>query len=180
MNIQLIFNEADVKGLAPVIRNISGEFLSAAMFEAQEIGLKDILGSRLLRALKERETAHDWTPTYEDLKEKCLPYLVYKTIVALIPKVSYKIANAGAYQTTDEKMSGMTKENIDTLIESYQANADYFCHELQLFICENQKQYPELDACHCAAIQANLRSAASCGLWLGGYRGNSVPGEGCC
>lgn len=181
MQVQFIFNEDDVKALAPISKNVAGEYLSAAMYEAQEIGLKGIIGGALLKALKDYETASVTPPLpYEDLKEKCLPYLVYKTVVCLIPKVQYKIANLGAFTTADEKTSTVDKAGTDALIADYQANADFFCYELQRWLCANRNQFGELAGCVCDEIEANLRSAASCGIWLGGPRGFNLPGEGCC
>lgn len=171
MQIQFIFNEGDVKNLAPISRNIAGEYISAAMFEAQEIGLKQIIGSNMLHALKAAEIARNWPAPLASLKEAALPFLVYRTIVALIPKVSTKIANIGVYQSTDEKVAPVRKEDVDSLIESYQANADYFAHELQVFIVDHLADYAAIDAGQCSCIEANLRSMASCGIWLGGPRG---------
>lgn len=179
MQYQFIFKEQNVKDLAPISQNVAGEYLASAMYEAQAIDLKRILGSRLLKKLQECERVQDVEPQYEDLKEQCLSYLVYRTIVRLIPKVQYKIANAGAFTTNDEKLQPITKEQTDSLVESYVSSADSFAHELQLWLCNNSKAFPELDECQCAEIKSNLKSFASCGIWLGGFRGN-ILGGGCC
>lgn len=175
MKIQLIFNEDAVKALTPISLNTAGEFLMPAMFEAQEIRLKTVLGSRLLRALKEREQSHDWDAIpYADLKEQCTMFLVYQTICYLIPKVQYKIANVGAVQTSDDKVQNLSREQTDALIEEYQSKADWFCYELQKWLLANEKQFPELDACHCNEIRSNLESMHSCGIWLGGPRAKII------
>ena len=54
------------------------------------------------------------------------------------------------------------------------------CRDLQRWLLDNRAAFPELRGCDCDAIQANLRSAASCGLWLGGVRGKKLPGGGGC
>lgn len=181
MTVQLIFNEKDVKDLSPISQNLAGEYLGPAMFEAQEIGLENILGSRLLDALKDHETAGDWEqyPAYADLRNKCRYYLIYQTIVNVIPKVSFKIANAGAVQTSDTNVQNLAPEKIDALTEEYQGKADYFCYKLQRWICANRAQFAELTTCQCEEIEENLRSMATCGIWLGGPRGY-MDGEECC
>ena len=178
MQYQFIFNEADIKALAPISQNVAGEYLAAAMFEAQAIDLKGIVGASLLRKLQECEGEESVPPQYEDLKAVCLPYLIYRTIVRLIPKVQYKIANVGAYTTGGENMQTMGKEDTDALIESYTATADQFCYELQIWLCDHESAFPELDGCACSEIRANLYSAATCGIWLGGPRGKMEGG--CC
>lgn len=176
MEVQLITNEDMVKGLMPVSQNLAGDYLKTAMFEAQEIGLKRIVGSTLLAALKAHETASDWAsfPAYADLKEQCQFFLTYKTIQEVLPKVAYKICNTGAVQTSDQNVQNLSREQIDTMIEDYSSKADAFCYELQKWLCDNLGQFPELDACECAAIRSNLYSAASCGIWLGGPRGQEL------
>lgn len=173
MTIQLIFKADDVKALSPISQNLAGEYMGAAMYEAQEIRLKSIVGGGLLATLRAHEVAKDWEqfPAYEDLREQCLPLLVYQTIVNLIPKVSYKIANVGAVQTSDANVQNLSREDMDALVDDYQAKADYFCYELQKWLLANSKHFPEL-GCQCEEISANLQSMATCGVWLGGPRGD--------
>lgn len=176
MEVQLLTNEEMVKGLLPVSQNLAGEYLAPAMFEAQELGLKGIVGSTLLAALKAHETAGDWDeyPAYKDLKERAQFYLAYKTIQEVLPKISYKICNAGAVRTADTNREHMSREQVDALIEDYSSKADAFCYELQKWLCANLAQFPEIPGCECEAIRSNLYSAASCGIWLGGPRGRML------
>lgn len=176
ISVQLLTSEDIVKGLLPVSANLAGEYLSAAMFEAQEIGLKGIMGATLLAALKAHETASDWAqyPAYKTLKEECQYYLAYKTIAGVLPKVSYKICNAGAVQTSDQNVQNLSREAIDAMIEDYTAKADHFCFELQKWLCAHLADFPELGGDEGEAIRANLYSAASCGIWLGGPRGQRL------
>lgn len=176
MEVQLLTNEDIIKGLMPVSQNLAGEYIKTAMFEAQEIGLESIIGSTLLAALKAHETASDWAqyPAYKELKERCQYYLTYKTILEVLPKVAFKICNAGAVQTSDQNVQNLSREQIDAMMEDYSSKADFFCYKLQLWLCDNMAQFPELDGCECAQIRANLYSAATCGIWLGGPRGRRL------
>ena len=173
MQVQLLTNEAFVKSLLPIDQNLAGELLGPAMMEAQRIDLENVLGSCLLRALEGHEEAGDWTdyPAYEDLKDECQFYLAYRSIVRVIPMVSFKIANAGTVMSNDEHIVHASREERNALIADYEAKGDYFCYKLQRWTLDNAAQFPELDACACEAIRSNLRSMASCGIWLGGPRG---------
>lgn len=174
MSYQLIFKETEFKELIPFFRNIDGEYIGPAMFEAQEVGLKAILGTCLLSALQMNETAEDPDARLTDLKKQALFYLCYETAVRLAPKLAYKVGNIGVFQTTDEKIQPLSKVDIDSLISDYQSMADHFCYELQLWVLQHSREYPELGACQCSVIRANLYSAASCGIWLGGPRGYEI------
>ena len=61
---------------------------------------------------------------------------------------------------------------IDTEVARAQAKADYHCFRMQGWLYENRAQFPELAQVDADRIAATLRSAASCGIWLGGARGN--------
>ena len=170
MKVQLLINEEFVKGILPISENIAGQYIGTAMFEAQEIGLRSILGDCLLTTLKGHAAAEDWEqfPDYAALRDKCLMYLAYRAVVELLPKVSYKIANMGAIRASDQNVQPMQKVDIDAMIEDYQGKADWFCDDLQRWLLANQASFPELDACACDQIRGNLASMASCGVWVGG------------
>ena len=93
------------------------------------------------------------------------------TIVELVQKVSYKIGNAGVVKTADENMQVASFDEIIAQKEYYQGKADYYCIELQQYILEDMIAYPEVDEVTCRRIHANLYSAATCGIFLGGARG---------
>ena len=174
MDYQFIFDEAFVKGLLPVSENVAGGYMRTAMFEAQELDLKAITGACLLEKL---QAVAALAPLEEDIYtaciDKCLYYLSYRTLVRLVPKVTYKIASAGTFQVNDERTSPLTAEIAHSLEYEYKNSADQFAYELQGWLLKNSKDIPELCGCDCERLRANLRSADSvCPIWLGGPRGN--------
>lgn len=179
MDYQFIFDEAFVKGLLPVSENIAGGYMRTAMFEAQEIDLKGIVGSCLLEKLKAVAADNSLEPDiYTTAIDKCLYYLSYRTLARLVPKVMFKVANAGAYQVNDDRIQPLTSEAGNSLVDEYTNSADQFAYELQGWLLENRRDLPELCGCDCERMRANLLSAASCGIWLGGYRAFELGG-GC-
>ena len=172
MEVTLLFQESFVKGLLPVSENVAGGYMRTAMFEAQEIDLKNILGSCLLDKLKavadEGSLDED---VYTATIDKCLFYLAYRTLARLIPKVTYKVASAGTFQVNDERMLPLTREAANALVDEYTNSADFFAYELQGWLLEHKSELPELCGCDCQRIKSNLMSAATCGIWLGGFRG---------
>lgn len=172
--IQLLTSEAYVKGLLPLSDNVAGGYLAPSMFEAQEIGLRQILGAALLEACK--TVAAKTSTTTEDepyvaLIAQCQNYLAYMTVKELLTKVAYKVGNIGAVRSNDEHVETIPSDKIDGLQDDYQAKADYFAAELQRWILNNADSFPELDACACRTMRANLTSSASCTVFLGGPRG---------
>lgn len=171
----LLTSEKFVKEVMSVSDNLAGKYILPSIREAQEQGLKGIVGSCLLRALKERVrdgsiNAPDAEP-YRELLSRARYYLAYTAIVEVSVKVSWKIANMGVTRTTDEGVSYASADEIDKMRYYYQAKADACAFELQGWLLDNARALPELDACACERIRANLTSAASCGIWLGGPYG---------
>lgn len=175
MSEVLLSSEAFVKEVSNMSDNVSAKYILPSLREAQEQGLKGILGDALLSRLKELvKTKTIGLPAHEMYKallDRCQYYLAYKCINEVLYKVSYKVGNFGVSKSTDENLQVATKEEIDNQRYYYQAKADAYCFELQGWILDNKSSFPELTECHCNRIKSTLYSAATCGIFLGGERG---------
>lgn len=168
----LLTSESFVKSVTSISDNVFGNYLLPSIREAQETSLRGVLGDSLTDRLKEVVSSPETSEKkYLDLIDKLQYFLAYSTIVKLIPKVQFKIGNAGVVKTTDENIQTATSGEIEKMIFSYQSQADSECRKLQRWLLNNYSDYPELSENDCRSIKANLTSAASCGLWLGGARG---------
>lgn len=175
----LLSSEAFVKNVTSASDNLSGKYILPSLREAQEIGLRGILGDDLLAKLKDLikngtlETESG--SVYKTLVDHCQYYLAYMTIVEVTNKVSYKIGNFGVTKTQDENLQVASQDEIAKMQYYYQSKADACCLDLQNFLLEHRKDYPELTENSCYKIESNLHSAASCGIFLGGARGRILP-----
>lgn len=184
--IVLLASESLVRELTGVSDNVASKYITAALREAQDMRLRSILGSCLLDALTamvEAGTLDDeGNERYKELAEQCRYLLVYAAVQQLIRTVSYKIANAGVVRTSDDKVANASFSEVMSEVEYYEAMADHYAITLQRWLLCNADAFAELD-CDCVCrMRANLSSAASSGLWLGGARGrrDRGSGEGCC
>lgn len=177
----LLTSEAFVKGLTSISGNLNGQYVGSSIREAQEIGLRSILGDTLLDKLKDllKNGTLDaaGNEAYKDLVDKCQYYLAYSAIVEICVKTSYKVANFGVTKTQDENLQVATHDEMSKMQFYYQAKADACCYSLQNFLLNNCSSYPELTEGCCARIKANLKSAASCGIFLGGARGRIIKND---
>ena len=169
----LLSSEAFVKSVTSVSDNLSGKYILPSLREAQEIGLRGILGDDLLDKLKTLRKDGTLDGVYKTLVDRCQYYLAYMAIVEVTNKVSYKIANFGVAKSNDENLQVATQDEIAKMQYYYQSKADACCLDLQHFLLEHRSEYPELSECSCNKIESNLRSAASCGIFLGGARGKT-------
>jgi len=176
----LLSSEKFIKETTNVSENLSGKYLLPSLREAQEIGLRGILGDCLLAKLKElvKESQINLAvnAAYKDLLDRCQYYLAYATIVEVVDRISYKVVNFGVAKSTDENLQVATQDEIAKQKYFYQAKADNYCLDLQNFLLNNRQAFPELKDCDCSRIKANLKSAASCGIFLGGARGRNIKG----
>lgn len=175
----LLSSEAFVKSVTSASDNLSGKYILPSLREAQEIGLRGILGDDLLAKLKDLikngTLEMESGGVYKILVDHCQYYLAYMTIVEVTNKVSYKIGNFGVTKTSDENLQVASQDEIAKMQYYYQSKADACCLDLQNFLLEHRKDYPELTENSCHKIESNLHSAASCGIFLGGARGRILP-----
>ena len=171
----ILTSEKFVKSVTSVSDNIAGKYILPSLREAQEQGLKGILGDALLAKLKSLVASKDIdlesNVAYKILLDHCQYYLAYAAIVEVTNKVSYKIGNFGVAKSSDENLQVASQDEIGKMQYYYQSKADAYCLDLQNFLLQNRSDYPELTENCCHNIESNLHSAASCGIFLGGARG---------
>lgn len=183
MTINLLTTEDNVKMIAVLDDNIAGNYLRAAIMEAQEVWLRNIIGTTLLEALKARAAAGTLDGAYATLvNEYAVFYLAYQTKAELLPKVAYKVGNAGVVKGQTEGYVAAGADEIEAEVARAQAKADYHAHRMQLWLRANASALPELTQRDCDRINACLTSMSNrCGIWLGGPRGNERGDwDGCC
>ena len=167
----LLTSEAFVKSVTNVSDNLAGKYILPSIREAQEQGLKSILGDCLLSKVKHLFNTDSLVGIYKELVDHCQYYLAYAAIVEVTNKVSFKIGNFGVAKSTDENLQVASYDEIVKMQYYYQTKVDAYCLELQQWLLQNKGEIPELTECHCRRLSSNLQSAASCGVYLGGGRG---------
>ena len=162
-----------VKQITNVSDNIEGKVLGPAIIEAGN-ALRDIVGDALCDKLEELilsgEIELDESFNYKLLLEKAQYFLAYTAASLTTTLTAVKIDNFGVSRSTDEHIESLSLSDVFTISEHYQKKADEYCGKLQNWILKNKKKFPEVTENQCNDIKANLYSAASCGIWLGGTR----------
>ena len=178
MTDYLLTSESFVKDKTPIFDNINGKYILSAIREAQEGMLQSVIGTAVLERLKELckrgDIETEAEGAYYLLLQKCQMATAYQAIAELAHITSYKITNKGVVKTSDDRVENATESEIIRTAKYYQNKADRYVGDLQRFLLANESKYPELHNAECANIRANLHSSATCGLWLGGYRGKKL------
>ena len=163
-----------IKNVTNIDDNMPGKLIEPAIYEAQAEGLRTVLGDCLVDRLEELvrtdEIDQKGFEMYKALLTKCQYYLTYTVMANICMLTAVKVSPAGLEQISDEHMEPLDMDDSFRLQSFYQKKADYFCHQLQNFLINNRKDYPELSENQCHKIKSNLFSSATTGLWLGGVR----------
>lgn len=175
----LLTSEVFIKSVTSISDNVAGKYLRPSMLEAQEQGLRGIIGDSLMGKLKflvsDGGIEDESNSMYKELLDRAQYYLAYLAVTECAMKVSYKVGNFGVAKSSDENLQLATQDEIAKLRYYYQSKADGCCLQLQQWLLDNRAAFPELDECQCGRMEANLYSAATCGIWLGGARGRRLP-----
>lgn len=180
----LLVSPQFIKNFTNVSDNLSGKLLESAISEAQNYGLRTVLGDCLVDKLEQlvndNQVDAQGNEMYKELLSKIQYYLAYTAVSNVCMLTSVKIDNAGLERVSDEHMEALDMDESFRLSDYYQKKADYLCRQLQNYVLRNRTAFPELKECDCRAIKANLFSSATTGLWLGGLRGSRLrPVRGC-
>jgi len=179
MNKVLVTSEDYIKTNSNLNDNVFGDYLLPAIRTAQDIVLQQTLGSCLYNAIlgmidDGSITASTNTEYKTLLDDYVQDFMTFQVITDLIPIIGVKLGNIGVVISNDEHVQNLSESERNDIKQYYQYKADFYTRRLQKFLLENKELFPELDECTCSQIKANLDSAASTGLWLGGLRGYKI------
>lgn len=162
--------------------NVTDKFIMPSIRETQEIELQQTIGTSLYKKLQELVRTGDISLSgntdYKLLLDNAQWMLAYHTIAKICFMASTKVSNTGVYQTSDEHENPYYLTDMFRIKDEYIIKADFYTNRLQDFIIANRDKYPELcDNNEFDKIKANLYSAASTGMWLGGARGKGYKNK---
>ena len=169
MTNTLLISEKYVKTQSNIQDNVWGDFLTPAIREAQDIELQPIIGRPLYKKILKEVEEKDVEARFKTLIEDWIqPYLLYQTIVSLIPIIGTKLGNIGTVISNDEHVQNISSSERENLEYRYRYLADHYKSELQKYLLANKDLYPELTST--CLKNLNLKSSNSLPLWTGGVR----------
>ena len=117
-----------VKNVSNISDNISGKLIEPAIWEAQNEGLRTVLGDCLVDRLENLVSLDEIdlpeNVMYKTLLLKIQYYLAYTAISNICMLTAVKIDNAGLEQVSDEHMDPLDMDDSFRLRSFYQHKAD--------------------------------------------------------
>ena len=167
----LLLSEDFVKTNSNLSDNVWGKFLLPAVREAQDIYLQEIIGTALYQSILEKIKDNALIDPYKEFVDDYVRwFLLYQVLTDVIDVLDVKLANLGTVRSRDEYVDNISDGERDRLKQNYQYKADFYCRRMQEYLLNNRNAFPELEQCVCDRLSAQLNSAASTGIFLGGYR----------
>ena len=174
----LFISEDFIKTNSGLNDNLFGKSLLPAIREAQDIYLQQIIGEtlykKLIELVDEGTIGDDENALYKELLDEYIrSYMLYQTIVQVIPVTNVKLSNYGTTLSDDQYLVNLSQGDAELIEKHYSLLADFYARRLQEFILDNCDAL-DVDACTCDGIKANLNNAATTGIFLGGQRGRKL------
>lgn len=171
----LLCSEDWIKTNSSLNDNLFGKYLTPAIREAQDINLQIYLGeclyNTILGMVADGSITASTNESYKALLDDYIqPYLLYQIQANLIPTINIKMANIGSVVSNDEHIQTLSQGNVELVQSDFQHKADFYAKRMLNFLLNHAVEF-NLDECACEELNAHLCSAASTGLWLGGYQG---------
>lgn len=163
-----------IRDVTNISSNTQDKFMASAIRESQDIDLTEVLGSKMVAKLcsliDEDKISDEKFVEYKHLLDNSQYFLAYCVITKLCLINSVKIDNIGLNMTNDENAQQLYLTDVFKLEAHYKNKADYYKERLQAYCKSKIDVLPELKEGGCYDVRAELNSAASCPIFLGGAR----------
>ena len=176
----MLISPNTIKNMALVNLNVDDTVLAASIRVAQNIYVRDIIGTNLINTLQELvyNKIKGLEPSIDDedkaqykelLDDYLKDLLAYKTVAECCRRISYKIRNVGVAQNSDTNINASDLTAIKELKAEYETYFNDAANRLIDFLNANKGAFPEVEGgCVCGNTLPNLNAKyGNCGLFLG-------------
>ena len=178
MSFAFFINEEYLKENTPIDNSVDSKLLRTAMREAQDIYIRDLIGSGIYNDLITQIIGASLTTDYTTLlNEYIAPCMKYYVLYESAHTISFQILNKGISTRNSEHQTPADINSITALMAKWKDRAEYYGERLKKYLQANINLYPKftnagatIDTIH--PQQTNLYS----GFYLGGT-GNECPRE---
>lgn len=144
----LLLSEEYIKSYGIINDNTDGCYLQPAMVLAQEVGLQEIIGTKLLKKIKKLISTNDINieefANYKELLEDyIIPYLLWETTSEIQMPISFKTANSGTVQNTDTNKYASSIEDVEYMKNYYKDKSRFFAKLLTDYLYHNSNTFKE-------------------------------------
>lgn len=136
-------DEEYLKENTPIDNSVDPKTIRTAMREAQDIYLRDIIGSGIYDEITGQ--INNSTLTADNttlLKQYIQPCLKYYVLYESAETMSFQVLNKGIVSRNSEWQSPADINRITELMAKWKNKGEYYANRLRDFLCENTSTYP--------------------------------------
>jgi hypothetical protein len=137
-------SEQDVKKNTPIDENVDSKLLQTAMRAAQDIYIRDIIGSGLYDKICTDINGSGLSGNYLNLVNYYIAPCLYHYIItqSMLP-MTYKMMNKSVSTRTSDNANPVDMDALVMIERRYQEKANYYAERLRDYLCENDADFPE-------------------------------------
>jgi hypothetical protein len=133
-----------LKDNTPLNENLDDKLLKSSIKEAQEIYIRDVIGSGIYDELQDQ--AYNGTLTADNttlLDSYIAPCLKYYTLTESMLPMTFKFMNKSVASRNSENATAITPQELSLIEQRYRDKAEYYAERLRDFLKENPTLYPK-------------------------------------
>lgn len=141
--VAAFISPTEIKREAYVDENVDEKYILNTILFAQELYIKEVLGSALYDEIKTQVLASTLTADNTTLLNTYIkPSLRYWVLFEAVDMFHLKITNKGIVKKRGENSDNASTEDIQMLKDKFQNLAERNDKRMILFLCENEDTYP--------------------------------------
>jgi len=142
-NFVYFISTSYLKDNSAINENVDDKLLKSAIKEAQEIYIRDIIGSGLYDELQTQAFAGTLTANNTTLLDSYIaPCLKYYTITESMLPMTFKLMNKSVATRQAENATAITIDELTLIEQRFRDKAEYYGNRLRDYLRENTNTYP--------------------------------------
>jgi hypothetical protein len=142
-NFVYFISTSYLKDNSAINENVDDKLLKSAIKEAQEIYIRDIIGSGLYDELQTQAFAGTLTANNTKLLDSYIaPCLKYYTITESMLPMTFKLMNKSVATRQAENATAITIDELTLIEQRFRDKAEYYANRLRDYLRENTNTYP--------------------------------------
>lgn len=159
-----LISEDTLKKESLINDNVESCYIMPSIKIAQEIGLQTIIGSKLYKKILSKVENNTIDGNYKELLDNYIcNYLIFKTMAEIQIPLFAKFRNSGMVQNTNENLTNISLNEVNSIVNYYQYKADFYGNRLSDFLKNNKSDFPEFNQCEKNGINSE-KISFSCNI----------------
>jgi hypothetical protein len=142
-NFVYLISTTFLKDNTPINENVDDKLLKSAIKEAQEIYIRDVIGSGIYNELQTQAFAGTITNANTTLLDVYIaPCLKYYTLTESMLPMTFKMLNKTLGTRTSDNTQPVSIDEMTLIERRYRDKAEYYAQRLREFLQANSTIYP--------------------------------------